>query len=107
MTHHKYFTSVPEAVKQSQYIRDVKTELNVTTEQMRVAVHRVAPEVEYRRVVLQAHADANAESPPDERQLLACWQGTTVTPPCCTAWFLLTRAVYSHMASNMIMCKCG
>lgn len=50
VTHHKYFTSVPEAVKQSQYIRDLTTELNVTTEQLRVAVHRVAPEVEYRRV---------------------------------------------------------
>jgi hypothetical protein len=50
VTHHKYFTSVPEAVKQSQYMRDVKAELNATNEQLRVAVHRVAPEVEYRRV---------------------------------------------------------
>jgi hypothetical protein len=50
---HKFFTSVSEAVKQSQYLRDVKTELNVTNEQIRVAAHRVAPELRYRKVVFK------------------------------------------------------
>jgi hypothetical protein len=51
--HHKFFTSVSEAVKQSQYLRDVKTEHNATNEQIRVAAHRVAPDLKYRKLVFK------------------------------------------------------